>query len=97
MNDQIRSKHVEQTKNCGIKIDYMNCASRWLLTHNSDRFVVLNSVGDDCSLVAQYGITIGKYTGIWYEVFFRLLDPEDEGNAFLLDIINYVYFPVVMM
>ena len=26
-------KHVEQTKNCGIKIDYKNCASRWLLTH----------------------------------------------------------------
>ena len=21
------SKHVEQTKNCGIKIDYKNCAS----------------------------------------------------------------------
>ena len=34
MNGQIRSKHVEQTKkNCGIKIDYKNCASRWLLTH----------------------------------------------------------------
>jgi hypothetical protein len=33
MNDSIRSKHVEQTKNCGIKIDYKNCASRWSLTH----------------------------------------------------------------
>ena len=33
MNDQIRSKHVEQTKNCEIKNDYKNCASRWLLTH----------------------------------------------------------------
>ena len=32
MNDWILSKHVEQTKNCGIKIDYKNCASRWLLT-----------------------------------------------------------------
>ena len=35
MNDYIRSKHVEQTKNCGIKIDYRNCASRCLLTHCS--------------------------------------------------------------
>ena len=33
MNDQFRSKHVQQTKNCGIKIDYKNCASRWSLTH----------------------------------------------------------------
>ena len=33
MNDHIRSKHVEQTKNCGIKIDYKNCVSRWSLTH----------------------------------------------------------------
>ena len=33
MNDQIRSKHVEQRKNCGMKIDYKNCTSRWLLTH----------------------------------------------------------------
>ena len=33
MNDWIRSKRIEQTKNCGIKIDYKNCASRWLLTH----------------------------------------------------------------
>ena len=33
MNDWIRSKHVEQTKNWGIKIDYKNCASRWSLTH----------------------------------------------------------------
>ena len=35
MNDQIRSKHVEQTTNCGIriKIDYNNCAFRLLLTH----------------------------------------------------------------
>ena len=29
MNDQTRSKHVEQKKNCGIKIIYKNCASRW--------------------------------------------------------------------
>ena len=34
MNDQIRSKHVEQTKNCGIKIDYKNYAPRWSLTHS---------------------------------------------------------------
>ena len=27
------SKHVEQTKNCGIKVDYKNCASRWSLIH----------------------------------------------------------------
>ena len=33
MNDYIRSKHVEQTKKCGTKIDYKNCASRWSLTH----------------------------------------------------------------
>ena len=33
MNNQIRLKHVEQTKNCGIKIDYKNSASRWSLTH----------------------------------------------------------------
>ena len=33
MTKQIRSKHVEQTKNCGIKIYYKNCASRWLLTY----------------------------------------------------------------
>ena len=33
MNDYIRSKHVEQTEDCGIKIDYKNCASRWSLTH----------------------------------------------------------------
>ena len=33
MNDWIHQKHVEQTKNCGIKIDYKNCASRWSLTH----------------------------------------------------------------
>ena len=33
MNDQIPSKHVEQTKNCGIKIDYKKCTSRWSLTH----------------------------------------------------------------
>ena len=33
MNDYIHSKYVEQTKNCGIKIDYKNCASRWSLTH----------------------------------------------------------------
>ena len=32
-DDQIRSKHAEQTKNCGIKIDYKNCASRWSVTH----------------------------------------------------------------
>ena len=35
MNDSIRSKHVEQTKNSGIKIDYKNCASRWSLTHSN--------------------------------------------------------------
>ena len=35
MNDQIRSKHVQQTKNCRIKIDYKNCASRWSLTHRN--------------------------------------------------------------
>ena len=35
MNDQIRSKHVEQTKNCGINADYKNCASRWLLTQGN--------------------------------------------------------------
>ena len=29
MKDQIRSKHVQQTKYCGIKIDYKNCESRW--------------------------------------------------------------------
>ena len=28
-NESSRSKHVEQTKHCGIKIDYKNCASRW--------------------------------------------------------------------
>ena len=33
MNNEIHSKHVEQTKNCGIKIDYKNCASCWSLTH----------------------------------------------------------------
>ena len=33
MKDQIRSKHVEQTKNCEIKIDYKTSASRWSLTH----------------------------------------------------------------
>ena len=33
MNDQILSKYVEQTTNCGVKIDYKNCASRWSLTH----------------------------------------------------------------
>ena len=33
MNDQIRSKLVDQTKNCEIKIDYKNCTSRWSLTH----------------------------------------------------------------
>ena len=37
VNDWIRSKHVEQVKNCGIKliikIDYKNCAFRWSLTH----------------------------------------------------------------
>jgi hypothetical protein len=33
MNDQILSKHVEQTKNCRLKVDYKNCASRWSLTH----------------------------------------------------------------
>ena len=33
MNYQIRSKHVDQIKNCGIKIDYKNCAFRWPLTH----------------------------------------------------------------
>ena len=32
MNDWIRSNHVERTKNCGIKIDYKNCASCWSLT-----------------------------------------------------------------
>ena len=34
MNDWIRSKHVEQTKNCEIKVDYKNCASCWSLTHS---------------------------------------------------------------
>ena len=24
-------------KNCGIKVDYKNCASRWLLTHITER------------------------------------------------------------
>ena len=33
MNDWILSKHVEQTKNCGIKTDYKNCATRWLFTY----------------------------------------------------------------
>ena len=28
MNNWIRSKHVERTKNCGLKSDYKNCASR---------------------------------------------------------------------
>ena len=28
-----RSKHVKQTNNCGIEINYKNCASRWSLTH----------------------------------------------------------------
>ena len=36
MNDLILSKHVEQTKNCGIKIDYKNCASRWSLTQQKE-------------------------------------------------------------
>ena len=33
LNESSLSKHVEQTENCGIKIDYKNCASRWSLTH----------------------------------------------------------------
>ena len=33
MNDYIRPKRVDQTKNCGIKIDYKNCASHWSLTN----------------------------------------------------------------
>ena len=34
MNEKIPSKHVQQTKNCGIKkIVYKNCASCWLSTH----------------------------------------------------------------
>ena len=33
MNDWIRSKHVGQVQNCGIKIDRKNCVSRCSLTH----------------------------------------------------------------
>ena len=33
MNDLISSKYVKQAKNCRIKIDCKNCASRCLLTH----------------------------------------------------------------
>ena len=32
MTDYIPSKQ-EQTRNCGIKTDHKNCASRWSLTH----------------------------------------------------------------
>jgi hypothetical protein len=35
MTEYIHSKYVEQTKNCGIKIDYKNCAFRWSLTHRN--------------------------------------------------------------
>ena len=44
MNDWIRSKHVEQTKNCGIKIDYKNCASRWSLTQYIIEFTNVGSL-----------------------------------------------------
>ena len=63
MNDQIRSKHVEQTKNCGIKTDYKNSASRWSLTHcnvaRSDRTA---------------GIAWAEYTGTMTSVEARLYD-----------------------
>ena len=35
MNDWTRSKYVEQTKNCGIKIDYKNRASGWSMAHRT--------------------------------------------------------------
>ena len=41
MNDSILSKHIQQTKKRGIRIYYKNCASRWLLTHRINRFVLV--------------------------------------------------------
>ena len=51
MNDYIRSKHVEQTKNCGIKIDYKNCASLWLLTHYNMMHGTHNVTLTHCSMM----------------------------------------------
>ena len=42
----IRSKHVEQRKNDGIKIIYMNCASRWSSTHFSLEFSFISVYAD---------------------------------------------------
>ena len=44
MGEYIRSKHAEPTKNCGIKIDYKNCASRWSLTHGQLLLLLLLSL-----------------------------------------------------
>ena len=33
MNDYFRFETCRADKNCGIKTDYTNCASRWSLTH----------------------------------------------------------------
>jgi hypothetical protein len=64
--------------------------------NNIGRFVVLNSGAGDWNRLGKYAVTTGKYTDIWVEGYFGMLDPVDEGNALSLDLINYVYFPVVM-
>ena len=42
-------KHVEQAKNCGIKIDYKDCASRWSLTHYSFLHVAISKADHNVS------------------------------------------------
>ena len=67
MNDQIRSKHVEQTKYCGIKIAYKNCASRWSLTH--------------CIMMhGAYNVTICLFSIIIFELSDHFYDTYDKGH-----------------
>ena len=57
--------HQEQTKNCGIKIDYKNCASRWSLTHYLDYHVGLLHV---CSTLPENRTSVQKHVGILINV-----------------------------
>ena len=62
MDEETRSKHVELTKKCGIKIDYKNCASRWLLKHTHIYIYIL--LGTDKLIKLTTGFIIGRCTGV---------------------------------
>ena len=97
MNDQIRSKHVEQTKHCGIKIDYKNCESRCLLTrcsimhgtHNVKLFKNISSLRN----MRQLKLYSATYDAAYY-LLFKLTLPSSslvlQTSVSLLLITSYL-------